>query len=102
MPSCLSSGCNQISDLFFQIRSIRVILLRLAGLAITRMFEEHLCMSMISVQIISMLVAEIILCIKEVNHKTRVAAYELLVSLAKTMHESDPPSAGPEEDVCHG
>ena len=54
------------------------------------------------VQIISMLVAEIILCIKEVNHKTRVAAYELLVSLAKTMHENDPPSAGPEEDVVMG
>ena len=37
------------------------------------------------------MVSEIILCVKEVNQKTRTAAYELLVSLAKAMHEQHPP-----------
>lgn len=39
-----------------------------------------------------MLVGEIVLCTKEVNKRTRVAAYELLVSLAWAMHEAHPPS----------
>ena len=38
-----------------------------------------------------MLVSEIVLCIKEVNKRTRIAAYELLVSLAKAMHNAEPP-----------
>lgn len=38
-----------------------------------------------------MLVSEIVLCIKEVNKRTRVAAYELLVGLAEAMHDADPP-----------
>ena len=38
-----------------------------------------------------MLVSEIVLCIKEVNKRTRIAAYELLVSLAKAMHQAEPP-----------
>lgn len=37
------------------------------------------------------MVSEIILCVKEVNQKTRTAAYELLVSLAGAMHEQHPP-----------
>ena len=38
-----------------------------------------------------MLVSEIVLCIKEVNKRTRVAAYELLVGLANAMHDAEPP-----------
>ncbi len=38
-----------------------------------------------------MLVSEIVLCIKEVNKRTRIAAYELLVGLAKAMHSAEPP-----------
>lgn len=49
-------------------------------------------MPAVVLQVVSLLVGEIILCIKEVNKKTRVAAYELLVSLAKAMHENDPPT----------
>ena len=49
-------------------------------------------MPAVVLQVVSLLVGEIILCIKEVNKKTRVAAYELLVSLAKAMHEDDPPT----------
>lgn len=41
------------------------------------------------------MVSEIILCVKEVNQKTRTAAYELLVSLARAMHEQHPPPMGP-------
>lgn len=37
------------------------------------------------------MVSEIILCVKEVNQKTRTAAYELLVGLAGAMHEQHPP-----------
>lgn len=39
-----------------------------------------------------MLVSEIVLCIKEVNKRTRIASYELLVELAKAMHEAEPPT----------
>lgn len=35
--------------------------------------------------------SEIVLCVKEVNQKTRAAAYGLLVELARAMHEADPP-----------
>lgn len=58
-------------------------------------------------QVTSLLVGEIILCIKEVNKKTRIAAYELLVSLAHTMHETNPPpfqgisDAAMGESFCH-
>lgn len=38
-----------------------------------------------------MLVSEIVLCTKEVNKRTRAAAYELLVGLARTMHQASPP-----------
>ena len=41
------------------------------------------------------MVSEIILCVKEVNQKTRTAAYELLVSLAGAMHEQHPPPMAP-------
>jgi len=36
-------------------------------------------------------VSEIVLCVKEVNIKTRAAAYALLVGLAHAMHAADPP-----------
>ncbi|KAL0054199.1 hypothetical protein WJX82_005285 [Trebouxia sp. C0006] len=42
-------------------------------------------------QVVGSMVSEIILCVKEVNQKTRTAAYELLVSLARAMHEQHPP-----------
>ena len=42
-------------------------------------------------KVVAGLISEIVLCIKEVNQKTRVAAYELLVELAQTMHERFPP-----------
>ena len=47
--------------------------------------------SVVSVQVVAMLVSEIVLCIKEVNKRTRIAAYELLVGLAKAMHSAEPP-----------
>ena len=49
-----------------------------------------------------MLVSEIVLCIKEVNKRTRVAAYELLVGLAKAMHNAEPPPALPSLDAQMG
>ena len=55
------------------------------------------------VQVVSALVGEIVLCVKEVNQKTRAAAFELLVSLARAMHEADPPSvAPPDGDAAMG
>ncbi len=50
-------------------------------------------------QVVAALVAEIVLCIKEVNKKTRVAAYELLVGLAHAMHAASPPPLLPPEDA---
>lgn len=46
-------------------------------------------------QVVGSMVSEIILCVKEVNQKTRTAAYELLVSLARAMHEQHPPPMPP-------
>ncbi|BDA46153.1 RRP12-like protein [Coccomyxa sp. Obi] len=43
-------------------------------------------------QVVATLVSEIVLCVKEVNQKTRAAAYGLLVDLGQAMHEADPPS----------
>jgi hypothetical protein len=42
--------------------------------------------------VVATLVSEIVLCVKEVNQKTRAAAYGLLVDLARAMHEAEPPS----------
>ncbi|KAK9845416.1 hypothetical protein WJX81_006006 [Elliptochloris bilobata] len=42
-------------------------------------------------QLVATLVSEIVLCVKEVNIKTRAAAYALLVGLAHAMHAADPP-----------
>lgn len=53
-------------------------------------------------QVVSLLVGEIVLCIKEVNKRTRIAAYELLVGLAKVMHEEHPPQACFEQDAAMG
>ncbi|KAJ9506030.1 hypothetical protein QJQ45_002495 [Haematococcus lacustris] len=41
-------------------------------------------------QLVSMLVAELMLCCKESNMKTRMAAYELLVAVAHAMDDMDP------------
>ena len=49
-----------------------------------------------------MLVSEIVLCIKEVNKRTRIAAYELLVGLARAMHEDSPPAAAIDYDASMG
>ncbi len=43
-------------------------------------------------QVVATLVSEIVLCVKEVNQKTRAAAYGLLVDLGQAMHEAGPPS----------
>ena len=57
------------------------------------------------VQLVATLVAEIILCCKEVNTKTRAAAYELLIDIAHAMHAArPPPDTIPEGDTmgaCH-
>ena len=37
------------------------------------------------------MVSEIILCTKEVNKRTRAAAYDLLVQIGHAMHEEEPP-----------
>lgn len=41
-------------------------------------------------QVVSTLVSEIILCVKEVNRRTRVAAFELLIGLAHAMDTTYP------------
>ena len=45
-------------------------------------------------QVVSALVGEIVLCTKEVNKKTRAAAFALLVDLARAVHEAVPLPAG--------
>ena len=47
--------------------------------------------SRVALQLVATLVAEIILCCKEVNTKTRAAAYELLIDIAHAMHAARPP-----------
>ncbi|KAK9815144.1 hypothetical protein WJX73_008694 [Symbiochloris irregularis] len=46
-------------------------------------------------QVVSALVGEIVLCTKEVNQKTRAAAFQLLIALAKAMHAAEPPAPQP-------
>ena len=59
-------------------------------------------------QVVATLVSEIVLCVKEVNIKTRAAAYALLVGLAHAMHAADPlpdptlPHADASGDVAMG
>ena len=52
-------------------------------------------------QVVSALVGEIVLCTKEVNKKTRAAAFALLVDLAAAMHEAMPipQAAGPADSA---
>ena len=52
-------------------------------------------------QVVARLVGEIVLCTKEVNQKTRAAAYALLVGLGQAMHEAAPPP-GPDLDARMG
>lgn len=47
------------------------------------------------VQLVATLVGEIVLSCKEVNQKSRVAANEALVSIAHSMHNSNPPTLDP-------
>ena len=61
-----------------------------------------LLMATVAGQVVSMLVSEIVLCIKEVNKRTRIAAYELLVGLARAMHEDSPPAAAIGYDASMG
>ena len=42
-------------------------------------------------QVVAALVGEIVLCVKEVNQKTRAAAYGLLVDLGQAMQDAQPP-----------
>lgn len=42
-------------------------------------------------QVVASMVSEIILCTKEVNKRTRAAAYDLLVQIGHAMHEAEPP-----------
>lgn len=42
-------------------------------------------------QVVATLVGEIILCVKESNKKTRVAAYQLVVEIGHALHEAQPP-----------
>lgn len=53
-------------------------------------------------QLVATLVAEIILCCKEVNTKTRAAAYELLIDIAHAMHDARPPPDVIPEDETMG
>ena len=53
-------------------------------------------------QVVAMLVSEIVLCIKEVNKRTRIAAYELLVGLARSMHAANPPPIFADMDTSMG
>lgn len=46
-------------------------------------------------QLVATLVGEIVLSCKEVNQKSRVAANEALVSIAHSMHLSNPPTLEP-------
>ncbi|KAK9818389.1 hypothetical protein WJX72_011834 [[Myrmecia] bisecta] len=51
-------------------------------------------------QVVATMVSEIILCVKEVNKKTRIAAYELLIELAHAMHDANPPSLVMDDDAA--
>ena len=54
-------------------------------------------------QVVSALVGEIVLCTKEVNQKTRAAAFALLVDLARAMHAASPlPHPGAPADAAMG
>ena len=45
-------------------------------------------------QLVASLVSEIILSVKERNKQTRATAVELLVQIARAMHEAEPPPPG--------
>ena len=53
-------------------------------------------------QLVAQLVAEIILCCKEVNTKTRATAFELLVEIGHAMHAARPPPTVPPLDESMG
>jgi hypothetical protein len=53
-------------------------------------------------QMIMTMLAEIVLCVKEVNSKTRAAAFEVLLDLAHAMENADPASAVPDDDIDMG
>lgn len=53
-------------------------------------------------QVVASLVGEIILCVKESNKKTRVAAYGLLVEIGHALHEAQPPVMVQGEDNMGG
>lgn len=50
-------------------------------------------------QVVAALVGEIVLCVKEVNQKTRAAAYGLLVGLGSAMQQAQPPAVPDDLDA---
>lgn len=56
-----------------------------------RVPEQVMLVRVRLIQVVATLVSEIVLCTKEVNQKTRAAAYALLVGLGAAMHEAAPP-----------
>jgi ribosomal RNA-processing protein 12 len=48
--------------------------------------------------VITPMVTEIILCVKEANKRTRAAAFDLLIDVATAMHEAEPPIININED----
>lgn len=49
-------------------------------------------------RVITPMVTEIILCVKEANKRTRAAAFDLLLEVATAMHEAEPPTININED----
>ena len=74
------------------MKEIRLVISRLGG-----EYETQ-----VHVQVVAGLLSEIVLCIKEVNQRTRVAAYQLLVGLAHAMHEAEPPQLSLANDTDMG
>jgi hypothetical protein len=53
-------------------------------------------------QVVLQFLTEVILCVKEVNKKTRAAAFDLLVKLAHAMEEASPAPNLLDMDTCMG
>ncbi|KAL3148459.1 hypothetical protein ABBQ38_013906 [Trebouxia sp. C0009 RCD-2024] len=107
-PDFLKANCQDVTDCLlagvvtsmsaakrYRLRCLKALILLLQS---DEAPEIHMPQSMPDAgqtetrqQVVGSMVSEIILCVKEVNQKTRTAAYELLVSLARAMHEQHPP-----------
>jgi ribosomal RNA-processing protein 12 len=51
--------------------------------------------------VITPMVTEIVLCLKEANKRARAAAYELLVDVARALHQAEPPTTRVEHHTDH-